>query len=194
MGIELSVTPTSYDPETDIITMEIRLYGSLIDSGLGINVTQSFAEFSVSRLFTTVTMKMGETLMLGGIQTRTDEQTKNGFPLLQDIPIIQYFTSKLTTSSERKLVTFLITPRLAETAKKLTQAQFVNEKKKQRQVLSELELRNKDWFSQPFPNWVPQFRMMENLYREFRTGDVPDIHWEQRLDNQFSYLESFFYF
>ncbi|MGI4851555.1 MAG: hypothetical protein ACRYGR_06405 [Janthinobacterium lividum] len=194
IGIELSVTPTAYDPETDVVTMEIRLYGSLISSSLSNNVTQTFSEFAVSRLFTTVSMKMGETLLLGGIQTRTDRQTKDGFPLLQDIPIIQYFTSNLSTSSDRKLVTFLITPRLAETAKKLTQLQFVNEKKKQRQVLSELELRNKDWFSQPFPNWVAQFRLMENLYREFRTGDVPEVHWEQRLESQFDYLESFFYF
>ena len=196
MGIELSVTPTAYDPVTDIITMELRLFGSLIsdESTLSNNVTQSFSEFQVSRLLTTVTMKMGETLMLGGIQTRTDEQTKKGFPGLSDIPLIQYLFSNMTTSSERKLVTFLITPRLAETAKKLTQLQFVNEKKKQRHVLSELEMRNKDWFSQPFPNWVMQYRMMENLYREFRTGDVPEIHWEQRLDNQFDYLESFFYF
>lgn len=197
VGIELVVTPTVYDPETDTVTLDIRMYGSLLGlSGLADDVTKSFSEFNLSRVYTTVNMKMGETLMLGGIQTRTDQQDKNGFPILQDIPGLQYLFSNANTSGERKVVTFLITPRLAADAKKLTQMQFAHEKTREQLTLSQLELRNKDWFSNPVPNWVVHYKMMDNLYREFRTGDVPEMKWEQpeNLQEKLDAVRSFFYY
>lgn len=197
MGIELVVTPTAYDPETDTVTLDIRMYGSLQNQeNPPADVTKSFAQFSVSRVYTTVNMKMGETIMLGGIQTRTDQQDKTGFPGLQDIPGVQYLFSNESTSSERKVVSFLITPRMAADAKKLTQIHLAKDNTKDRPILSELELRNKDWFVAPMPNWVMHYRMMDGLYRDFRTGDVPTIDWDQTdsLEEQLESLRTFFYY
>ena len=197
MGIELVVTPTAYDPETDTVTLDIRMYGSLQNQeNPPADVTKSFAQFSVSRVYTTVNMKMGETIMLGGIQTRTDQQDKTGFPGLQDIPRVQYLFSNESTSSERKVVSFLITPRMAADAKKLTQIHLAKDNAKDRPILSELELRNKDWFVAPMPNWVMHYRMMDGLYRDFRTGDVPTIDWDQTdsLEEQLESLRTFFYY
>jgi Flp pilus assembly protein TadD len=197
VGIELVVTPTAYDPETDTVTLDIRMYGSLQNQdNPPSDVTKTFAQFSVSRVYTTVNMKMGETIMLGGIQTRTDQQDKTGFPLLQDIPGVQYLFSNESTSSDRKVVSFLITPRVAADAKKLTQLALAKDNAKERPVLSELELRNKDWFSAPMPNWVAHYRMMEGLYRDFRLGDVPSIDWDQpdSLEEQLENLRTFFYY
>lgn len=198
VGIELVVTPTTYDPETDTVTLDIRMYGSLQNQdNPPADVTKTFAQFSVSRVYTTVNMKMGETIMLGGIQTRTDQQDKTGFPGLQDIPAVQYLFSNESTSSERKVVTFLITPRLAADAKKLTQLQLAKDSTtKDRPTLTELELRHKDWFAAPVPNWVVHYRMMDGLYRDFRTGDVPAIGWDQpdSLEEQLESLRTFFYY
>ena len=197
VGIELVVTPTAYDPATDTVTLDIRLYGSLGDIAVAdVAVTQKFAQFNVSRVYTTVNMKMGETLMLGGIQTRTDLQANDGFPILKDIPFVQYLFSNESTSSIRKVVTFLITPRLAADAKKLTQAHLEKGKPEERPILSELELRHKDWFTAPVPNWVIHFRMMDGLYRDFRFGDVPNLVWENSisLEQQLEGLKSFFYY
>jgi general secretion pathway protein D len=197
VGIELVVTPTAYDLETDTVTLDIRMYGSLQNQeNPPTDVTKSFAQFSVSRVYTTVNMKMGETIMLGGIQTRTDQQDKTGFPGLQDIPGVQYLFSNESTSSERKVVSFLITPRMAADAKKLTQIYLAKDNAKDRPILSELELRNKDWFVAPMPNWVMHYRMMDGLYRDFRTGDVPSIDWDQTdsLEEQLESLRTFFYY
>lgn len=199
-GITLEVTPLSKNG--DEVTLQINIKGSLIDrsdleniqagSGTAQNKYLRIAESSV---MTTVTMKLGETLMLGGIQTRVDNNSKSGVPFLQDLPVIQYLFSKETTDSERKSVTFLITPRDFEENQKTTRTAF-KDKVNESPNLTELEMRNKDWFTPYSTNQVIILKQQAPLYREFRTGDVEDNRWYQReeLEGQLIQMASFLYY
>ncbi|MEQ8195758.1 MAG: type II and III secretion system protein, partial [Rhodospirillales bacterium] len=127
-----------------------------------------------------VVMNFGETLILSGLSEKETERRRDGVPGLQDIPLVQYFTSKATTNDFQKSVLILLTPRPASYV-------FQNERQKSEtkekqtegeRVLSELQARYSDWF-RPYPNWASIFHHMQanSLYREFRTGDVTLEKW-----------------
>ena len=134
----------------------------------------------------TVTMRRGDTLILSGLSEKETENVRDGVPILQDIPGIQYFFSKQTTKDINKSVLILITPRMPEytylsrkTRKKIAEASDLTEQ----EVLNQLKGRYTDWF-RPYPNWTSTFRHLQNnsLYREFRTGDVALEKWDTMVE------------
>jgi type II secretory pathway component GspD/PulD (secretin) len=123
-----------------------------------------------------VAMNFGETLILSGLSEKETGNERDGVPILQDIPILQYFFSKQSTLDFQKSVLILMTPRLPsytyrseETRSRLNQRD---------RALNELEARYSDWFK-PYPNWASVYNHMQqnSLYREFRTGDVKMETW-----------------
>ena len=59
---------------------------------------------------TTVRVKTGETLVLGGLRQLIEVTTEGKVPLLGDIPIIEALFRHKKTTSEDKDVVILITP------------------------------------------------------------------------------------
>jgi type II secretory pathway component GspD/PulD (secretin) len=58
-------------------------------------------------------MQFGETLVLGGLSEKEDSVVRDGVPILQDVPVLQYFFSNEQTVDFHKSVLILITPRRA---------------------------------------------------------------------------------
>jgi len=191
-GITVKVTPLSL--EGDRVLLEIEVYGSLTPD-IANDVTKTFTAIQTSHVKTTVEMKLGETLMLGGINSHEDQAEKSGFPLLQDIPGIQYFFSKETTNSLRKSVTYLITPRSHQKNMADIKQAFNNSNVDVPTNLTELEMRNKDWFS-PSNNQVMILKYAAPMYREFRTNDISPVIWWQHeeFDEQITQIASFLYY
>lgn len=190
-GITVKVTPLSL--EGDRVLLEIEVLGSLTPDTTN-NVTETFTSIQTSHVKTTVEMKLGETLMLGGINSHEDQAGRSGFPILQDIPGIQYFFSQETTSSLRKSVTYLITPRAHD--KNIAEVKHAfNNPHDGPTNLTELEIRNKDWFT-PYNNQVMMLKYAAPLYREFRTGDIAPVVWWENEDfnEQISQIASFLYY
>ncbi|MBN9413340.1 MAG: tetratricopeptide repeat protein [Candidatus Paracaedimonas acanthamoebae] len=190
-GITVKVTPLSL--EGDRVLLEIEVLGSLTPDTTN-NVTETFTSIQTSHVKTTVEMKLGETLMLGGINSHEDQSDRSGFPILQDIPGLQYFFSQETTSSLRKSVTYLITPRSHD--KNIAEIQHAfNNPHDAPTNLTELEIRNKDWFT-PYNNQVMMLKYAAPLYREFRTGDIAPVAWWQDEDfnEQITQIASFLYY
>ncbi len=68
---------------------------------------------------TTVRVKDGETIVIGGLTTKQDYNTRRKVPLLGDIPLVgRLFQSKSKTSAETELV-ILITPRILDESGRL---------------------------------------------------------------------------
>lgn len=191
-GITVKVTPLSLEGER--VLLEIEVYGSLTPD-IANDVTKTFTAIQTSHVKTTVEMKLGETLMLGGINSHEDQAEKSGFPLLQDIPGIQYFFSKETTNSLRKSVTYLITPRSHQKNMADIKQAFNNTNVDVPTNLTELEMRNKDWFS-PSNNQVMILKYAAPMYREFRTNDISPVIWWQHeeFDEQITQIASFLYY
>jgi hypothetical protein len=135
-------------------------------------------------------MRLGETLVLGGLSEKEVARTRDGVPILQDTPLLQYFFSNQSTSSFQRSVLLLITPRAPEFTYRSDEALLSeNGGTDDPESLKELRARYGDWFK-PYPNMASVFHHIEysNLYREFRTGDVTLEQWD-KLDTTFSRLK-----
>lgn len=134
---------------------------------------------------TNVVMRMGDTIILGGLSEKETTVSRDGVPLLQDIPLVQYLFASESKSDYQKSVLILITPRPA--AYTWMSAESAEEFSKQSSPftpsLDVLRARYSDWF-RPYPNLASVFFRLNSadLYREFRTGDVTLESWE-RLDS-----------
>jgi type II secretory pathway component GspD/PulD (secretin) len=146
-----------------------------------------------------VVMNFGETLILSGLSEKETERRRDGVPGLQDVPGLQYFFSRKTTTDFQKSVLILITPRppsyifQSEKQKKAAEKEQTADER----VLTELQARYTDWF-RPYPNWASVFHHMQanSLYREFRTGDVTLekwTHYDSHRDRLRQVLEFLYY-
>jgi general secretion pathway protein D len=183
IGTDLTITPISLNGNE--VTLKCAIEGSFIDASanetaitLANGATQKYTTLGQSKVSTTVKTNFDTTVMLAGVNQRTDQGQKNGFPLLQDIPLLQYVFGNETTASQKKSVVYMITPRRYEDQKtlvnKYTTAKARNPNAQPN--LSIFEKRNKDWFNAA-PNMPEIFSDVNHLYYEFRTGDIgPVVH------------------
>jgi general secretion pathway protein D len=192
VGSTLEVTVT--DIKDDEVTLDVSLYGSALQNPtLPNDVTKAYTLIDMSKVLTSVKVKLGETVMLGGINERNDQYNKDGMPGLQDVPLIQYLFSKETTTNNRKSVMYLMTPRrykdVANDIKKNAGSMH------ERYNLTELERRNKDWY-EPRSNMVVTLKGLTPMYQEFRTGDLTPIRWGQTeyLKRDIQQIASFLYY
>ena len=108
-GISLSVTPTFVDDET--MMLAVKVSRSFINASSpigGFNAGLSVAQHAVT---SNVRIKYGETLILDGLTLRTFSKEQDGVPVLQDIPIIQYFFNQSQKQQYVENVLVMVTPR-----------------------------------------------------------------------------------
>jgi type II secretory pathway component GspD/PulD (secretin) len=139
-----------------------------------------------------VVLRMGDTLILGGLSEKETTSTRDGVPGLQDIPIVQYFFSKQQKTNYQKSVLILITPRPANYTWLSDESRAEFAKTQDDPITPSIDVlraRYSDWFK-PYPNLASVFHHLNaaGLYREFRTADVTLENWE-RMDSTMSRLK-----
>jgi len=147
-----------------------------------------------------VVMRMGDTLVLGGLSEKESTTNRDGVPVLQDVPGLQYLFSQQTKTDYQRSVLILITPRPASYTWLSEEAQSAIAKDSAKDGgispgLDVLRARYSDWFK-PYPNLASVFHHLNyaDLYREFRTGDVTLERWDrmettsERLRQALSFL------
>ncbi|QWD39929.1 hypothetical protein G6669_04935 [Polynucleobacter paneuropaeus] len=108
-GVSLSVTPTFIDNESMMLAVKVsRSYVSATGAVGGFNSGVTTQQHAVTA---NVKVNYGETLILDGLTSREIENSQNGVPVLQDIPIIQYLFSQVVKSQTAENVIVLVTPR-----------------------------------------------------------------------------------
>jgi general secretion pathway protein D len=192
IGVGVAVTPKAL--VGDMVTLNIGIESSILRSGNPNLLTT--VDMSKTRVETTVKLRLGETIMLGGIYERSEQDSNNGFPGLRDIPFLQYFFSQETTVSSRHSVAILLTPRSPDIIKSAVNRAMTREAV--RPHYSELVSRNPDWFN-PEINAVNIFSYFSEdpiLYYEFRTGDIlpPSWGYDITLSDKLGELKSFLYY
>jgi tetratricopeptide (TPR) repeat protein len=113
-GVSLSVTPTFVDEESMMLAVKVsRSYISGTKAQGGFNAGISSDQHAVTA---NVRIKYGETLILDGLASRQISGSSDGVPVLQDIPIIQYFFNQKQNSLYSENVIVLVTPRRIESS------------------------------------------------------------------------------
>jgi general secretion pathway protein D len=108
-GVKLQVTPSVNDGGlvTLIIDQSITDVGS-VDAATG---QRTFLERNVS---STVAIRSGESVVLGGLIRDNESQGRSGIPLLMDIPIVGSLFSTTSTDNTRTELLIFISPRVLE--------------------------------------------------------------------------------
>lgn len=198
VGVGLVITPEFLDDGR--IRLDVEAHRTFLTIPSPAVQYQYMVQTSKTRVHANVVMNFGESLILSGLSEKETGQTRDGVPLLQSIPIIQYLFSRKDTLDFHKSVLILITPRTPEyvyrtngNARGASGQEYLGNGKE----LSELQARYSDWFK-PYPNWASVFNHLQDntLYREFRTGDVTMERWEsqQTLKDRLKQALEFLYY
>lgn len=173
VGVKLAVTPEFLPGD------QIKLNIAAERTFLAIPSTSVKFDFRLDTTKTTVNanvvMKFGETLILSGLSERDQSRDRDGTPLLQDIPVVQYLFSRNVTRDYYKSVLILLTPRKAQYTNRAEEDIAADQAQANpaELALAEFEAKYKPWFK-PIPNVGEITKALESstLYREFRTGDL----------------------
>jgi type II secretory pathway component GspD/PulD (secretin) len=126
-----------------------------------------------------VVMNLGDTLVLSGLSEKSSSTTRDGVPLLQDIPLLQYLFSNKKTNDIQRSVLILVTPRApAYTARAERGAGVTGDD-------SAKALRERFGFANSTPANVEAILHQldpKEFFREFRQGDVALERWD-RMDS-----------
>jgi tetratricopeptide (TPR) repeat protein len=126
-----------------------------------------------------VVMNLGDTLVLSGLSDKSTANTRDGVPVLQDVPLVQYLFSNKRTNDIQRSVLILITPRapLYTARADVGPNTAVN--------ASTQALREKFGFAGSTSSnaeAVLSHLKATELFREFRQGDVSLERWD-RMDS-----------
>ena len=126
-GINFSVRP-SVGRNSDIITLHVvptvkfrmtEQYSKPLVSSANLtanatNVTVERIAFQTRRIATTLHVKSGQTVVIGGLISEEDSKQRAGIPLLMDIPYAGYLFSHETIKKDRRKLVIFITATLVD--------------------------------------------------------------------------------
>jgi len=108
-GIILSVTP--HINERRLVSMEISQEVS--DEGSGKNVGgKEYPSFRERKVITSLTVRDGQTIVMGGLMREKEDNVNSGVPILSDLPIIGFLFGKKKKERVKTELILLITPRV----------------------------------------------------------------------------------
>ncbi len=197
IGVQLTVTPNQLPDGR--LQMTVIAQRTFIKTPNADATFQQKLETTKNKVSANVVMRYGETLILGGLSEKESGNTRDGVPLLQDVPLLQYLFSRRTSSDFQKSVLILITPRPAEYVYQPEKARQEYEKtlSEDERPIASLRARYSDWFK-PYPNWASVFHQLQenSLYREFRTGDVDLESWSdmRSVNDRLRIIKDFLYY
>ena len=174
-GMKIEVLPRELTPQ-GILVLEVNLTGSQFPQGalpnMGIGASNQLFYVARSKVQTIVKAHLGQTVMVGCMYSRKNISEKSGFPILQDIPGVQYFFAKGTTSSDTECILYLLTPSRGGSSSEKVRA------KKQISVASRLKQRGLMSLGEYSTTYYILKRLNQSeMIRGFRSGDLPAPFW-----------------
>ena len=183
IGVKLMLTPESV--EADLVKMQIEVERTFLQAPSESVQFDFQIRTSKTQVSAFVALRRGETLILSGLSEKETETTRDGVPGLQEVPGLQYLFSRKTTRDFNRSVLVLVTPRAPEYTYRPEGYGPLSGDAGRSDALNELKARYTDWF-QPYPNWASVFNHLQKnqLYREFRTGDVKLERWDSQENRE----------
>jgi Tfp pilus assembly protein PilF len=198
VGIKLSVTPMFLG--NDQVELNVSAARAFVEASTSAANFNNFAQTSKTLVTANVVLKFGQTLVLSGLSEKETETVRDGVPLLQDIPIVQYLFSNESTLDFTKSVLILLTPRKArftfEDGTEKVDHAMSSDKDTSQENLKELQIRD-DWF-RPASTVDSVLYHLRNgkFFKEFRSGDVRMENWDYpgRIERMIERTISFIYY
>jgi len=112
VGVKLNVLPRITRDGT--IIMDVQPTLSFIKDFLEVPGGGQIPTTSIRTARSTLTMRSGDTIAIGGLISSEDRKSLTGFPILMDIPIIGQFFRRETTSTVRREIVIFLSARIVE--------------------------------------------------------------------------------
>jgi len=106
---KVSITVTALVAPDGSISMDLTLTDDSVGSVSAVGPT-----INTNQVTSNVTLKSGETLVLGGFQNSVETKETDKTPLLGDVPILGHLFKSNTSSSVKRELLFVITPVVIE--------------------------------------------------------------------------------
>lgn len=110
IGVSLAVTPTVINDKTVMLSVSLARSFLEVANNAAPSLNQTL-QTATTLLTTNVVMEFDQTLVVSGIVSTDRLRNRQGVPLLEKIPVLQYFTSRRLDSDSEKSVLVFITPR-----------------------------------------------------------------------------------
>lgn len=182
VGVKLSVTPEALDD--DLLRLHVVAERTFLTDPSNSVVFEFRLDTTKTNVNATVTMRYGETLILGGLSERETSRSADGVPGIMDIPGLDLFFSARSERQFQRSVLILMTPRRPQYTR---QAQA--ERQKTLDGMSDLERdlerlakRHEDWYT-PRPTFSGVFEGLQQraFFEEFRLGDLIIVPWRDNM-------------
>lgn len=125
-GLQLDVTPTLVGEE--MVQMTIVMNNSTPDKGVAVDGIPGINSSSAD---TSVVVKQGHTAILAGLVKTFDSLSKNGVPILSDIPILGILFSSRSEEKRNNEIVIFMTPLIIESPELLNQSEHMKYRKLQ---------------------------------------------------------------
>ena len=198
-GILMSLKPIKVKGET--VTVEVAIESTVTPDG-AVNVEAAFSDqivrFLTTKMETTLEIKFNETGIIGGDFQKIFTTSNDKFPVLGDIPVLQFFTSNENHQHVSSSSLFLITPR--RPASMLAQTKTALSIKQQRKHLPTLQawLKSRQRLQVKDTSLAHSLRMLapSDTASYIRRGDVIPLNMEHvnSLREDILPWSSFFYY
>jgi len=182
VGISLAVTPTMIN--NDQILLSLRVSRSFIEESSNPDVALLQTRNAVNG---TALLSYGQTFVLNGLVEREKDEIRSGVPVLEDIPVLQYFFNKTAKLDyNRQILTLVTVRRLVDSdesiAKAKNKAGLISSHKLSSQVQEFLDLQS----NVPVLDEVMQgLRNDNSLYTRLRQRDmIQDTYGSKGLLNK----------
>lgn len=113
IGETIEVTPLLVDPATGAVTLDLK--PSISSRGKDVIVNRNpVPETLIRSLNTTMTLKSGESIVIGGLKRKNNSESSNRLPVLGDIPFLgSLFSTNSWNNAESELI-IMVTPYILE--------------------------------------------------------------------------------
>jgi general secretion pathway protein D len=185
VGVKLAVTPEIL-PD-DMIRLHVVAERTFLTDPSNSVVFEFRLDTTKTNVNSTVTMKFGETLVLGGLSERETSKSADGVPGLMDIPILNLLFSQRVERHFERSVLILMTPRRPLYARRAQADRdgVIEEMSDLERDIERLEHRHKDWFTPRATfNEVIEKLQGREFFEEFRSGDVKIQSWQNDANGQ----------
>lgn len=185
VGVKLAVTPEIL-PD-DMIRLHVVAERTFLTDPSNSVVFEFRLDTTKTNVNSTVTMKFGETLVLGGLSERETSKSADGVPGLMDIPIVNLLFSQRVERQFERSVLILMTPRRPHYTRRAQADRDIalEEMSDLERDIERLQHRHKDWFTPRATfNEVIEKLQGREFFEEFRIGDVKVQAWQNDASNQ----------
>ena len=185
VGVKLAVTPEVL-PD-DMLRLHVVAERTFLTDPSNSVVFEFRLDTTKTNVNSTVTMKFGETLILGGLSERETSKSADGVPGLMDIPVLNYLFSQRVERQFERSIMILMTPRRPHYTRQAAADREVADQKMSEleRELQRLEQRHGDWFTpRPTFNVLRDKLQSREFFEEFRNGDVKIQSWQNDPNGQ----------